>query len=124
MSPTLPRVHSHPALPVSRNPWAYMAPGSKLTTELTPPPSNFSDCRLRLAENGVLRPQTSVKSLRVPEPYPMRLIGVAPQDAVPVVEVGTRPRSAVRAFVSSRSNGIIMYSAYQAATKKTSRILH
>ena len=52
MSPTLPRVHSHPALPVSRNPWAYMAPGSKLTTELTPPPSNFSDCALSPAPGG------------------------------------------------------------------------
>ena len=113
-----PRVQNRPDLPVSRNPWVYMPPGSKLTVDLKPPPPNFSERGLRRAELLVPRPQSAVKNLSVPSEYPMKLIGVAPADAVTVKEVGTRPSSALRAFVSHRSDGAILYSSYTPATGK------
>lgn len=95
-------------LPVSRNPWAYCAPDCKVP-DLKPPPANFSDRGVRAAERSVMRPRSAVRSLVVPEKFPMRLTGVAPADQVPIYECGTRPSSAVRAFVSNRSNGTILY---------------
>ena len=100
-------------LPVARNPLAYVAPGTKIPN-LPPPPPNFSDQRVKQAEYKLLRQASNVRSTALPEQFPMRLKGVAPADRVPIREVGansTRPQSALRAFVSNRSNGVILYQA-------------
>lgn len=97
-------------LPVARNPLAYCKEGTKIPS-IPPVPPNFSESGVRRAELRVNRPQSAVRSLAVPEKYPLRLEGVAPADKVPVREIGTRPGSALRAFVSTRSNGVILYQA-------------
>ena len=107
----LVRSMSRQDLPVSRNPFAYMGSGSRLPYELKPPPPCAGEYGVRKAENVVLRPTSAVRSLRVQEPFPQKLQHVAPADIVPVKEIGTRPGSAVRAYVSTRSNGAILYQA-------------
>jgi len=107
----LPRVQGRLDLPVARNPWPYMTPGGPATMpDLKPPPSNFSDQGVRRAELAVPRP-ASRPNAHPPAPpaFPGKLTGVAPADQVPVKEVGTRPNSAVRAFISNRSGGAILY---------------
>ena len=101
-------------LPVSRNPRGYMQPSTwESKPRLTPPPSNFSDQRVGQASHMIKRPVTAVAAQytrRMPS-YPLTLQGVAPADRVPIAERGTTPNSSVRAFVSSRSAGSLLYQA-------------
>jgi hypothetical protein len=97
-------------LPNSRNPSAYCAPGTKIPSPV-PPPSNFSDQGVGRAALIIIRPPSAVVSRNEPPKYPLKLLGVAPADQVPVREIGTRPsttRDNLRAYVSNRS-GVIMY---------------
>ena len=96
-------------LPVARNPQAYAAPGSKVP-KLDPPPPNFSDQGVRRAAGIMVRPSNAEPHIRQPvAEFPQVLRGVAPADQVPIREMGTRPDSKVRAFISTRSNGVILY---------------
>ena len=103
-------------MPNSRNPTAYCAPGTKVP-ELKPPPSNFSDQGVARAALMIIRPPSAVVSTAQPEKYPLKLLGVAPADQVPVREIGTKPSSEVRAYVSARS-GVIMYQNQFNGTQK------
>lgn len=106
-------------LPNSRNPFQYCAPGTKVPA-LVPPPSNFSDQGVARAALSIIRPPSAVISRAEPQKYPLKLLGVAPADQVPVREIGTRPsttRDNVRAYVSNRS-GVIMYQNQLNGTQK------
>ena len=101
-------------LPVSRNPRGYMTASTwENKPTLTPPPPNFSDQRVARSSHLIKRPVSAVQSqyTRATPSYPMMLQGVAPADRVPIAERGTTPTSGVRAFVSSRSAGSLLYQA-------------
>ena len=102
-------------LPVSRNPKGYLQtmPWETAKPVLTPPPANFSEQRVRRAAGLVKRPPSAVQQqyMQPTSTFPMKLGGVAPADRVPVAERGTTPASGVRAFVSSRSQGSLLYQA-------------
>jgi hypothetical protein len=101
-------------LPVSRNPRGYMQPSTWANKPtLTPPPPNFSDQRVGQASHLIKRPVSAVQAQysRPASSYPLQLQGVAPADRVPIAERGTTPTSGVRAFVSTRSAGSLLYQA-------------
>ena len=103
-----------PNLPVSRNPLAYCAPGTQIPH--TPePPSNFSDCGVRRAELIIVRPLGAPSKTQAA--FPLTLQGVAPADQVPTREVGTAPSQKLRAFISTRSNGAILYQGQKVLSK-------
>lgn len=121
------RLPHSPAAPVARNPYNYLAWGGQMPATYTgqSPPSNFSDQRVAKASQLVKRPLSAAKQSgycpeKPPPPeYPLKLNGVAPADRVPVLERGTTPECGVRAFVSTRSNGAILYqSAWKSQSLK------
>ena len=113
--PSAETIQKH--LPMSRNPHAYLSSKAAKMTVPAPMSSHFGERGVREASKVVIRPSSAVSRMKVvdlaqnpdQDKYPLKLLGVAPADQVPCAEVKTTPRSAVRAFVSNRSKGTIIY---------------
>ena len=129
--PTPEAIQAH--LPMSRNPRAYL--GNKNAKADVPKgmSSHFGERGIREASKVVIRPSSAVGRMKIgdlaqtpdQDKYPLKLLGVAPADQVPVAEVRTTPRSAVRAFVSKKSDsqGIIIYQSRENGAKNFDRPL-
>ena len=105
-------------LPVSRNPKGYLQFGSTMDVPKGAAPNLLG---VKNAANPIVRPSRDVRSLPRAPAFPLVLEGVAPADKVPVAEKGTRPSSAVRAFISTRSDGAILYQSRENGAKDFNR---
>jgi hypothetical protein len=112
------------SMPMSRNPQAYLTSGASMVVP-PPPPSNFSESGVRRASTMLIRPPSAPPArnplLDGSEKFNLRLEGVAPADRCPVYECGTTPKCGVRAYVSDRSNGIILYQSRENGSKNFDR---